>query len=264
MMKVDDLKAACKLAGLVITGKKSELISRLKGSSGDSKKEDTSSVGAETSETEKKSEDEKSGVISAEVVSPKNTDKTVEQKKSRVVITTDSAAPKKTVAVVGEQTAKVGKVVEIKEKVKTAEAQATAASLKSSDEERKKRRLERFGEEGGDDAEKKRQRAERFNILTPDIEAEKRRVRAEKFGVVTKETEELKKKARALKFGTETEEEKKAKRAARFIDGAGGGGGGDSRLDMALSKEKTNREQNGSEWLTKKRKWRLDWRNLDP
>lgn len=93
-----------------------------------------------------------------------------------------------------------------------------AALGKSSEDERKQRRSERFGTVSED--EKLKMRAARFGTATDGKEeAEKKRARAARFGIVD---EDAKKKARLERFSKDSEQEnhveneKRKARAARF------------------------------------------------
>merc|ERR1711915_100011 len=67
--------------------------------------------------------------------------------------------------------------------------------------------------------EKKKRRAEKFGMFDPDNEAEKKKARADRFGVFHAGLEEEKLKSRAARFDLDNpdlEEEKKRKRQERF------------------------------------------------
>jgi len=131
--------------------------------------------------------------------------------------TTSQQQSKHAKIVFDEQEAKRAEAKKL-EVIKPAKPEATAPRASPpptalSEEERAKLRAEKFKDP---EVERKKNRAERFNIASPELESERARKRAERFGVHHPDIEAEKSRKRKERFGAEDPAAKLQSRAERF------------------------------------------------
>ncbi|GAX78334.1 hypothetical protein CEUSTIGMA_g5776.t1 [Chlamydomonas eustigma] len=192
-MTVPELKAALKAKNLPLTGKKDDLISRL--------------LSAPTlhDTTPPTKEASREVPVSMNMV-----------ESTAVEASTDIEPPSKHDKITfNEKSTQVAKkVTVVKPAIETVSGEAAHPVISEADKQ--KLRADRFQDP---EVEKAKARAQRFNLIHPEVEKEKTLKRAERFGLLVPELEEQKKKTRAERFGIlhpEVEEKKKQSRAERF------------------------------------------------
>ncbi|KAG2450161.1 hypothetical protein HYH02_000263 [Chlamydomonas schloesseri] len=204
-LKVPELKAACKELGLEQGGKKEELVARLKAAlaaqpaaGGAEAAAADADAAAEAPAEEAKPAAEAAPAADAKPAAEAAAAAPAEAGEGkRAKITFNEAEAAKFEAV----------------KVQVVNAPAADKPKQPTEAERLAQRKDRFKDP---DDERKKQRAQRFNILDPDLEKEKQLKRAERFGTKHPELEQKKKDQRAARFGIVDEETKKKQRLDKF------------------------------------------------
>ncbi|PNW85204.1 hypothetical protein CHLRE_03g176100v5 [Chlamydomonas reinhardtii] len=207
-LKVPELKAACKELGLEQGGKKEELVARLKAALAAQQPAGGAEAMAADADASAEAPAEEAKPV-AEAAPATAADAKPEA---------EGAAPAPADAGDGKRAkitfndAEAAKFEAVKVQVVNA-APAADKPKQVSEAERLAQRKDRFKDP---DDDRKKQRAQRFNILDPDLEKEKQLKRAERFGTKHPELEQKKKDQRAARFGIVDEETKKKQRLDKF------------------------------------------------